>query len=70
MDALNDLEIFRGYQLIKSTYEPANIKYRLVIWYDAGGNLPASFTVWGESPEMAVQNALFKYEAIIAERVK
>jgi hypothetical protein len=62
MDVLNVLEKFRGYQLVKSTYEPVDIKYRLIIWYDSGGNLPASFTVWGNSPKSVTENALIEYE--------
>jgi hypothetical protein len=52
MNPLNVLENFCGYQLIKSA----------VVWYDGGGSIPASFTVRGDTPETAVENALFEYE--------
>ena len=59
-NTLDLLEKFVGYDLRKSTYEPKDSKYKLIIWFylSPNCNLPTALTAYGSSVSDVVQNAL------------
>lgn len=71
MNILNALEQFCGYELVKTIYEPLEMKYRLRVWYEDKKDISDGLiVVWGESPDNVVENVLAQYEIKTGKQLK